>query len=290
MLMRIIGIVFPIFLVVLIGFVCGRYRPTDMSAANRLNMSIFLPALIFSALAGKSFNLVENLPYAIGGVVIVIASGALTWPIARLLGYQPLTLTFPSMINNIGNMGLPLMLLTFGNEALGPTVVLLVVVTLLMFTLGPWMLSGHFNASMLYREPLLPAAIGGMLVSLNGITLWQPLVEAFKLLGDISVGLMIFALGVRLATAKANAVGIGVAGAIITPLTGMLAAWAFGELAGLPRLQQDILFVFGALPPAVSCFIFAEQFKQEPDKVASIVIIGNASALFFIPLALALRL
>lgn len=56
-----------------------------MTAANRLNMSIFLPALIFSALAGKSFNLVENLPYAIGGVVIVIASGALTWPIARAI-------------------------------------------------------------------------------------------------------------------------------------------------------------------------------------------------------------
>ena len=47
---------------------------------------------------------------------------------------------------------------------------------------------------------------------------------------------------------------------------------------------------FGALPPAVSSFIFAERFNQEPEKVASIVMIGNASALFFIPLALALRL
>jgi predicted permease len=51
-----------------------------------------------------------------------------------------------------------------------------------------------------------------------------------------------------------------------------------------------MLFVFGALPPSVSSFIFAERFQQEPDKVASIVIVGNASALFFIPLALAMRL
>jgi hypothetical protein len=40
----------------------------------------------------------------------------------------------------------------------------------------------------------------------------------------------------------------------------------------------------------VSNFIFAERYQQEPEKVASIVMIGNASALLFIPLALALRL
>lgn len=95
-----------------------------------------------------------------------------------------------------------------------------------------------------------------MLVSLNGITLWQPLVEAFKLLGDISVGLMIFALGVRLATAKANAVGIGVAGAIVTPITGMLAAWAFGELAGLPASSRTSSSSSArSLPPFPASFL-----------------------------------
>jgi hypothetical protein len=87
-----------------------------------------------------------------------------------------------------------------------------------------------------------------------------------------------------------SAWGIGLTGAIATPLTGMLIAWVFGEFASLGRSDQDILFLFGALPPAVSNFIFAERYNQEPDKVASIVMIGNASALFFIPLALALRL
>ena len=56
-------------------------------------------------------------------------------------------------------------------------------------------------------------------------------------------------------------------------------AWAFGEIAGLSRHSQDVLFIFGALPPAVSGFIFAERYAQEPDKVAAIVMIGNAMAL-----------
>jgi hypothetical protein len=37
-------------------------------------------------------------------------------------------------------------------------------------------------------------------------------------------------------------------------------------------------------------FIFAERYHQEPEKVAAIVVIGNAAAVLFIPLALALRL
>lgn len=290
MLLRIISIVLPIFLVVMIGFFYGRKHRPEMLIANRLSMQIFLPALIFMALAGKTFNLADNIPFVIGGVVVVIGSGILAWPLARLLGFEPKTLVPPTMFNNVGNMGLPLLLMTFGEQALGPAVVLLLVVAILQFSLGTWILSRRLSMTMLWREPVLAASILGVSLSLSGVTLWQPILEGIKLLGNISIGLMIFALGVRLSTARLGAWNIGVAGAIIAPVTGMLVAWGYGELATLSRANQDILFIFGAFPPSVSTFIFAEQYKQEPEKVASIVMIGNVSALLFIPLALWLRL
>jgi hypothetical protein len=290
MFLRIISIVFPIFIIVMIGFAYGRKHRPEMQAANNLNISVFLPALFFSALAGKSFHLADNIPIALGCVVVVLGSGVLTWVVARLLGMDPKTLVPPSMFNNVGNMGLPLLLLTFGEQTLGPAVMLMLVVTVLQFTVGIWLLSGRFNASMLWREPLLAAAAAGIVVSLTGWTVWQPLMVATKILGDIALGLMIFSLGVRLSSAHLGAWRIGLVGACVTPLTGMLVAWAFGLMANLSPLEQDMLFVFGALPPAVSSFIFAERYRQEPDKVASIVIMGNTLALFFIPLALALRL
>jgi predicted permease len=290
MFLRIISIVFPIFIIVMIGFAYGRKHRPEMQAANNLNISVFLPALFFSALAGKSFHLADNIPIALGCVVVVLGSGVLTWVVARLLGMDPKTLVPPSMFNNVGNMGLPLLLLTFGEQTLGPAVMLMLVVTVLQFTVGIWLLSGRFNASMLWREPLLAAAAAGIVVSLTGWTLWQPLMVATKILGDIALGLMIFSLGVRLSSAHLGAWRIGLVGACVTPISGMLVAWAFGLMANLSPLEQDMLFVFGALPPAVSSFIFAERYRQEPDKVASIVIMGNTLALFFIPLALALRL
>lgn len=290
MLNRILGIVLPIFIIVMVGYVYGRRRRPEMAAANQINMELFLPALIFSALAGKRFELAEHLALAGGALAVVVGSGLLAWPLAKALGYRPQTLLPPVMFNNVGNMGLPLLMLAFGDQVLGAAVVLMLVVTVLQFSLGVWLLSGQLKPALLIRQPLLIAALLGVAVSLGGIQLPAPLAVATKILGDISIGLMIFGLGIRLATTRFAAWGIGIAGAIATPLTGMLAAWAYGELAGLGRLEQDILIVFGALPPAVSSFIFAEQYRQEPEQVASIVLIGNALAILFIPLALTLRL
>lgn len=291
MLYRIVSIVFPLFAVVMAGFLYARKRNPDMAAANRLNIEVFMPALIFTALAGKSFNLADNVPIALGAVAVVAGSGLLAWPLARPMGIDPRALTSTAMFNNVGNMGLPLMLFTFGDQALGAAVVLLMVLTMLQFGLSPWLLGGRFSLAAIGRDPFIVAAAAGIAVSLSGLTLWPPLLSACKLLADISLGLMIFSLGVRLASTRVGSMlGIGVAGAIVTPVTGMAVAWAFGMLSGLGKHDLDVLFVFGALPPAVSCFIFADRFKREPEKVAAIVMIGNASALFFIPLALALRL
>lgn len=289
--LRIISIVFPIFIIVMIGFAYGRKHKPDMQAANQLNMAVFLPALIFSALAGKTFNLADHVQMAIGAAVVVLGSGLLAWPLALVLGYKPKTLVPPVMFSNAGNMGLPLLALAFGESALGAAVVLMLVETLLHFSLGTWLLEGgRPRVSMVWREPVFASALLGLAVSLTGLSVWPPLMSATKLLGDISIGLMIFSLGARLSTSALGNIKVGVVAAVATPLTGMLAAWVYGTLSGMDRHQLDILFLFGALPPAVVNFIFAERYRQEPDKVASMVIIGNASALLFIPLALALRL
>ena len=61
-------------------------------------------------------------------------------------------------------------------------------------------------------------------------------------------------------------------------------------LLALDPLQTGLLLMFGSLPPAVLNFMVAEQFKQEPAKVASIVLIGNVLSIIFVPLGLALAL
>ena len=83
---------------------------------------------------------------------------------------------------------------------------------------------------------------------------------------------------------------VGVIGAIATPLIGMALAALAVPLLGLSGRDADMLLIFGALPPAVLNYVFAERYRQEPGKVASMVMLGNLGALLFIPIALALTL
>lgn len=286
MLLRIVAIIFPIFAIVGVGYAYARVKKPDMAFANQLNMDVFVPALVFAALAGKEFDLMANWKLALGATAVVLGSGLLAWPVAKLMQVPANTLLPPMMFSNSGNMGLPLMVLAFGEQALPLAVVLFFVENTLHYALGTWMLDHHAKLWNLWRVPVIAAAIAGLAVSLLKIELWSPLYVGIKLLGDVSIPLLLFSLGVRLTDSAAKDMKLGLVGAALCPLAGMAVAWAMVPLLGLDGMQASMLLIFGALPPAVLNYIFAEKYRQEPERVASIVMIGNTATLVFIPLAL----
>jgi len=290
MLLRIVSILFPLFAITALGCLVARRMKPDLSHANRLNLEVFVPALVFGAMASKDFRIADYLPLLLAGFGMIVASGLIGWAVARSSGIAPRTLVPPMMFNNCGNLGLPLAVLAFGDAALAPAVVLFVVSNLLHFSFGAWLLDPRSGWREAWQSPPVLATLAGLGVGLAGIEVWPPLLTAIRMVGDISIPLMLFALGVRLAESRIDAVGFGLFGAVLRPLAGMAAAWAIMHLIGLPAHEQALLLVFGALPPAVLNFMFAERYGQEPDKVASMVLIGNLAAVVFLPLALALAL
>ncbi|HVK54836.1 MAG TPA: AEC family transporter [Burkholderiales bacterium] len=290
MLERIVAIVFPVFAIVLGGWLYGRRHKPDMAFANQLNMDVFLPALVFAALADKSFDIVANQALAWGAVIMILGSGLLAWPLAKLIGVAPKTFVPPMMFNNCGNLGLPLAVLAFGDQALGPAVVMFILSNLLHFSLGAWLLDRHVKWWTLWRIPVVAASLVGFLVSLAGIAIWEPLKFAIKMMGDVSIPLLLFSLGVRVADSTLSAVRIGVIGALARPALGLAISWCVAVAFGLEGLPKSMLLLFGALPPAVLNYVFAERYQQEPGVAASIVLIGNIAAIAIIPAVLAVIL
>ena len=209
---------------------------------------------------------------------------------AILLREQAKTFVPPVMFVNAGNMGLPLMVLAFGEDALPAAVVLFFVENTLHYTLGTWLLDHRARLWNLWRNPVIAASIIGIVLSLAKVELWHPVYLAIKLLGEIAVPLLLFSLGVRLAVSSFSDWRVGLIGAVASPLLGMALAVPAIHLFGLSGRDADMLLIFGALPPAVLNFVFAERYQQEPAKVASMVMLGNLGALVFIPLALILTL
>ena len=133
---------------------------------------------------------------------------------------------------------------------------------------------------------MMIAMILGILFSVAGISLPAPLFTALKMLGDASIPIMLFSLGIRMIDVSLKSWRIGLAGAVICPVSGLAVAWIVDGLLALTVQQRGLMYLFSALPPAVFCFMMAEYYKQEPDKVAAIVMLGNMAALVFVPVGL----
>lgn len=287
---RIIEILFPLFSIATLGYFVGRRMKPQLSHANKLNMDVFVPALVFAALANREFDLDGYLPLGIATLVLVFGSGIAAWLLARATKIDVRTLVPPIMFNNCGNLGLPLAVLAFGDAALAPMVVMFMLSNLLHFSYGAWLLDHNARIWNVWRVPSVLATIAGLAVALLGIEVWSPLLTSIRMLGEISIPLMLFALGVRLADSKIGEVGRGALAAAARPIIGMVLAFLVLLVIDLPPEQRALVIVFGALPPAVLNYIFAERFDQEPATVASMVLIGNVAAVITLPFALALAL
>src|SRR5262245_47152181 len=262
-----------------------------MAWVNRLNMTVLAPALIFSAPASRDFDLAANRMLILGSVGVVVGSGLLAWPLARMLREDARTFVPPMMFNNCGNMGLPLAVLAYGQAGFSPMVALFTVSNLLPFTLGVWIIDHHARFGRLLANPMVVATVMGFVFAAVHPPLPEWLATALKLTGDAMIPLMLISLGVRLSDdVPRSSFRLGVVGGVVCPMAGLAIAAALIFALPLDREQQGLLLLFGALPPAVLHFMVAEQFHQEPGKVAAIVLIGNFLAIAFVPLGLAFAL
>ncbi|MEO6928917.1 MAG: AEC family transporter [Casimicrobiaceae bacterium] len=290
MIERLVGIILPVFAVVALGYVWGRRNRPDMSTVNRLSMNVLGPALVFSALASRDFDLHGSRVLMLASVGVVLGSGLIAWPIARLLREDIRTFLPPAMFNNCGNIGLPLAALAFGASGFSSMVALFTISNLLHFTVGVWMVDHHARIGKLLRTPMVLATAAGFAFALVHPPMPEWLAVAIKMVGDALVPVMLISLGVRLTNLARGDARVGTIGGATCAISGLVMAALLIPLLGLDHQQAGLLFLFGCLPPAVLNFMVAEQFGQQPSRVASIVLIGNLLALVFVPIGVLLAL
>lgn len=290
MIAQITSILVPLFLIVAVGVFYGiRARP-QMHITNQLVMDVFMPILIFYVMVQDSFDPRSYLSLVVAGVLLMLSCGILAYFLARGLRLNYRSFVPPAMFPNWANLGLPLYVLALGEAALGGGVVLVVVGNILCFTLGVYLYSHKLTGFGFLRTPIILAVIAGFLVKIFNLNLPSSVNAAANMMSQVAIPLMLFSLGVRLAGIGLREMKLGLLMAIFSPLVGIGLALLLIALIPLSPLQQNILILFGALPPAVINYMLAEQYRCDADQVASMVMVGNLAAFITLPLALTLVL
>ena len=283
MLIRILEVMIPVIVVAGLGYLYSlRYR-TDLAAINAISVNVFLPALVFTVMSSQDFDLTRYPGLAIAAAAVFFGSGLIAWPIANLLKYDVRTFVPPMMFNNCGNLGLPLALLAFGDSGLAPAIVRLIVTSLVYFSFGIYIVDQQVHWRSVLLSPPILASVAGLVVSLWGVPVPTMIATPIAMLGDALIPVMLFALGIRLVDVNLDDWKIGLIAAVLCPLTALVVALGIQPLLQLPDDQFRQLLLYCALPPAVLVYLVAEQYQQEPQKVAAIVGFGNIAAIIIVP-------
>jgi predicted permease len=282
---QVVGILFPVFVLVMVGYLVGRWLKPDFKPINRINMDTFVPALVFSSLVSMPIE-TSQLPLLSASFVAIVVPGLVMIPIALFFKINYKTWTPPQMFRNSGNLAIPLFTYTFGETALAPAVLLFVISSCAHISIGLSLLSDGNPLKQVIKMPIFLAAALALILNVSGIGVWNPLYEATDLLGAAAIPVMLLSLGSQMCKIRLDGLKVGLLCTFLSLFTGAIAFTVIYVFIPLPPMHLQMMLLFTMLPPAVMNYIFAERFAVEPEKVASMVLFSNFFSIITLPLLL----
>lgn len=285
---QIFTIIAPVFLIAALGYGWARMKlPFHADMVTRLVSGIGAPCLLLS-------QLLRQKPAIADMTQVFIAAGAAIGLCAAVgmllltLTRQPARAYLPAMIfPNAGNMGMPLCLFAFGETGLALAVAYFAMNSLLQFSAGVGIASGHFSFSRLLRTPVLWALLLALVLRAFDLDLPGWTLNTLGTLGNLVIPLMLMSLGVSLGTLSAHGLGRAFLFAAFRVGGGFLVGLMIVTILGLNAPVRGVVLIQSAMPAAVFNYLFAAHYNNRPSDVAGIVLISTALSFLTLPLLLA---
>jgi len=288
LLLTVLGIVTPVFVLAAIGFLWTwlgfEYR---LQFVTRMAMTLALPALVFTALMDAGIDRAAVGRLALATLAAYAAITALVLVLCALMRLEFRTYLAPLIFANTGNIGLPLALFAFGEAGLAQAVIVFVVMAIYSFTAGVWMVAGGGSPLAALREPIVPAALLGLVFLWQG---WQTppvLTRTLELLGQMAIPLMLLTLGVAMARLRpAHILRAGALSVAKLAICAGAAATA-GQWMQLEGTAFAVLVLQASTPVAVTSYLLAQKYGADADSVAGLVVVSTLVSVAALPALLA---
>ena len=279
----VVDVIFPIFGLLMVGYITvilGWFDQTAIRGLTRFVFDFAVPMLLLRTVS--TAQLPEDIPwnflasYYLATMLVLFSGLVLTRIIYRITFSEQVVSAFSCSFSNTVLLGIPLVLLAFGDQAALPLFIIIGTHGFVMLPLFTIMMEiGQIGKAPLktllaktsyglITNPLVIGLLGGLGCNLLGITLWKPLDEIAKLLGNAVTPGALFALGATLAGFRKKIQWkelplIVLIKIIVHPLlVWLLAVIVFG-LTDLIWIQ--VLVILAALPTGVNPFLFASRYN-----------------------------
>lgn len=296
----------PFFAVIGTGFLAGRFRFITPEATGQLTKFVFyfaLSAMLFGFAANLSLASIFSLSF----VLAYLSATTLVWAVILAIGLirgEPreaaLFEAHTGVIGNVGFLGIPMLALLLGPEAVGP-VLLVLAVDLIVFSSVLTLLITLFRLGRvtpdtlrlllvgILKNPMIVSTALGLLWGASGRSLWPPVQEFLTLLGAAATPCALFAIGASLAGRRPDrplvAGWLSFAKLVLHPAAVAVAAL---YLFKVEPYAASVMIAAAALPVAGNVFILAQHYSVAPQRVSTAILISTALSVLTVTAVIAL--
>ncbi|WP_113927813.1 AEC family transporter [Bacillus sp. P14.5] len=298
--MSFILIVIPVFIILTVGFAGQRLLNLDIKSISTAALYLMLPFLAFQTFYENDLNM--DYLYILLFCVLLLFGLILVSFIAGRMTNRPHSKT-PAFVlagafMNSGNYGVPVILFAFGETGFQYAVIMMVIQSLLMNTVGLYFAAkgsksgGTLKASLvkILKMPVLYGSIGGILMQIASVSIPDFIYNGMNLIASAAIPTIMLVLGMQLASiSKKNVKMKELSGVILIRMViSPVIAYAITVLLSLDSLLASVLIVLAAMPTAANTTMFAVQFDTEPDLVSFSTLVTTSLSIITVPIMIML--
>ena len=288
----VITIALPFFALIFTGYAAGQTRLLSANAISGLSVFVFyfaLPALLLVSIADSPVDEIADprllLAWLVPSLLLFILTFLLAGRLFSTTRSERAIQSLSAVFSNVGFVGLPLVVIALGSEAILPAVVVVLIDTVIMIGIataviesgqgqdgGGWKVVTTVAAGVV-RNPVIVASLVGLVLGGSALALPQPVDAYLQLLGAAAAPAALFALGATLA-GRSLGQEIGQTTCLLTLklVVHPLLVWGVAVLLALPPLWTAVLVIQASLPVAANVYVLAQRYE---------VYVAQSSAVIF---------
>ncbi|WP_137111706.1 AEC family transporter [Rhodobacter sp. SY28-1] len=295
----------PFFAVIGVGYVAGRTRFFSEEATAYLTRFVFyfaLSAMLFGFAANLDLKAIFSWPvvfaYLLATTVVwlIVAAVAL---VRRTSAEEAVFEAHTGVIGNVGFLGIPMLALLLGPQAVGPVLLVLAVDLIVFSSILTMAITGlragrvsaqtfAILATGLAKNPMIVSVVLGIAWGATGLALPVPVNEFLTLLGAAATPCALFAIGASLSGRSAERVEVAAwlsfAKLFLHPVAVAGSCW----LLGVTGYQAGVMIAASALPVAGNVFILAQHYRVAPQRVSTAILLSTAASVLTVTAVIAL--
>lgn len=304
-------IVAPVFGLIAVGYLLGRFRYLSEEAGKGLTEFVFsaaVPALLFRMMVTAETG-GDASPFALWGSYYF--SAAAIWILATLAvkfilkrsARDGSSIAMGSTFGNIVMLGIPLALDRFGAEAATPIAIIISISSPLMWFVATlhvemaserepvtWSVQLKDLILSLAKNPLIMGLVAGLVWRWTGMGLHPIPDKMISLLAQVAIPGSLVALGLGLTAFEvrgqvSTVMLICLLSLMVFPALVWLMAF---HVFALPSVWAGVAVLFSACPPGANAYLFASRYDAATGSVSAAVALGTVLSIISVTIILVL--